>query len=188
MEFKNIKKDGTIVDAEDIKYSPDELSNAFLKGLVNSDVTVLEFKRIETGKVFLKVVINEKEYVLKVLLRNITNAGWKEKLDMKRIQVPNLELDITEFLEFRVPVYHLIVGMYNFDDNPIFVAWDANRHLNKETIRSFYVNIDTLLEGYNKEYFTEDYASQKIWVFKNNKFKEYITDYCSYYDKICGNF
>jgi len=74
----------------------------------------------------------------------------------------------------------LILGYYNFDNNPIMVAWDAYRYIKHKTMRSCYITVDVLKKGYQSGYFVTNASSQKVWIFKSNYFEKFIKDYIEY--------
>ena len=76
--------------------------------------------------------------------------------------------------------FNFILGYYNFDNNPIMVAWDPYRYLKHNTLRSCYVTIDTLKRGYERGFYEGVVSSQKLWVFKGEYFDTFIQKYIEY--------
>lgn len=119
-----------------------------------------------------------KKYTLVMYLKNITGAGWADKPHMKRVQVSNVRNDdMDKYIDTTNNQTILIVGYYNFDNNPLIVAWDAYRYVYHNTVRSCYVSIDNLLDAYKSGFAITECSNQKIWVFKPNHFAEFLEDY-----------
>ena len=124
-------------------------------------------------------VTNGKEnYRLVVYLKNISGAGWKEKPHIKRVQVTNVRNDdMDKYIDTTSSETLLILGYYNFDENPIMVAWNAYQYVQHNTNRSCYVNLEHLQEGYKNGMYITTCAEQKIWVFKPESFQNFLKDY-----------
>lgn len=180
MKNLNIDRNNNFIIADDKKY----MRNDLIKN------TIAEFTK--SGLKNIKLEFNDKQFFLKcnfegkylsfdMFLKNITGAGWKDKINMKRCQVSNIKNTNPEkTIIIKDNHYNLIIGYYNFDNNPIFVAWDPYRYLNHKTIRSCYVTVDALKRGYEKKYYECVVSSQKCWIFLGEKFKEFIDNYTSY--------
>ena len=181
MKYLNIKKDNSYVLEEDNILKRDELITISKLELSKSEIEVLDL--IYSNKQFYLYVKNKKNETIQftMFLKNITGAGWKDKLDFKRCQVANLKLESPESISIiSNKHYNLILGVYLFDDNPIFVAWDPYRYLNHKTIRSCYVTVDTLKRGYEKQFYEGVVSSQKLWVFVGEKFNDFLDKYIDY--------
>ena len=123
---------------------------------------------------------NEK-YDIFLYLKNITGAGWIQKKSIKRIQVSNVRIDSYENKIFaNDSIFLLMLGYYNFDNNPIVVAWDAYRYINHKTVRSAYISVDNLVCGYQKGYLVTTDASQKVWIFDSHHLEDFLLDYKGY--------
>lgn len=180
MEYLNIAKDNNIVIAEDKKYPRQALVDGTIKEINKSGSTVLSLEFAE-NQFSLKCVVDDKHLSFDLFLKNITGAGWKDKPYVKRCQVSNIQKknpvknDIVKDKH-----YNLILGYYNFDSNPIFVAWDPYRYLHHKTLRSCYVTVDALKRGYEKKFFECVVSSQKCWIFIGERFAEFVERYISY--------
>lgn len=119
-----------------------------------------------------------KAYTLVMYLKNVTGAGWRDKPHMKRVQVSNVRNDDMEkYIDTTNDQTILILGYYNFDGNPLLVAWDAYRYVYHNTVRSCYVSIDNLMEAYKSGFVVTECSNQKIWVFKPHHFSKFLDDY-----------
>ena len=119
-----------------------------------------------------------KEYTLVMYLKNITGAGWADKPHMKRVQVSNVRKDdMDKYIDTTNNQTILILGYYNFDDNPVIVAWNAYRYVYHNTVRSCYVSVDNLMDAYKSGMAVTECSNQEIWVFKPNHFEEFLKNY-----------
>lgn len=179
MKYENINKDNVIIEqSEDKKYSKNELFDHFKSFISNCGYCVLEDYDFKTSPYVVNIQKDDKEYKLIMYYKNITGAGWKDKPNVKRVQVTNVRKDdITKYVSTSNEETFIILGYYNFDNNPIMVAWNAYHYVYHDTTRSCYVDIDTLLEGYKKGYVNTVYAKQDIWVFTADYFDRFLQDY-----------
>ena len=142
---------------------------------------MLEFSFISSSQLKIELILNGEKYSFVSFLKNITGAGWENKPKIKRVQVSNVKnLDSNRLYVSCEKEFNMIIGYYNYDNNPIFVAWDAYRYLNHNTIRSCYVTVDSLKVGYIKRYYEGVDSAQKIWIFDQEHLKEYIINYINY--------
>ena len=110
--------------------------------------------------------------------KNITGAGWIDKPNIKRVQVTNVRKgDISKYISTSNNETLIILGYYNYDDNPIMVAWNAYHYVYHDTTRSCYVDVNTLIDGYKKGYLNTVYAKQNIWVFTSENFERFLQEY-----------
>lgn len=184
MKYLNVKKDNTYILSEDKKYSRKELINLVTTEIKKSNV---KFNKLEFNKdqFVLKFSLNGRELTFDMFLKNITGAGWEDKPYIKRCQVSNLKNVDPEKTKLIPNVhYNLILGYYNFDNNPILVAWDPYRYFNHKTLRSCYVTVDALKRGYEKDYFDCVVSSQKCWVFIGEKFDTFVEEYINYVSNV----
>lgn len=122
----------------------------------------------------------EEKYIIVMYLKNITGAGWADKPHMKRVQVSNVRNDdMDKYIDTTNNQTILILGYYNFDNNPLIVAWDAYRYVYHNTVRSCYVSIDNLMTAYKSGFIVTECSNQKIWIFKPNHFAQFLEDYIS---------
>ena len=183
MDYFNIKSDLTLVLSKDKKFSRYDLITMIERELLNSDIQIVEFKSLTRSKLSLKINVKGQKYSIIMFLKNITGAGWVTKPKIKRVQVSNMELDSPDSVVYNRnnnQEFNLIMGYYNFDNNPILVCWDAYRYFKHKTVRSCYVTVDSLLRGYEKGYYEGVDSAQKIWIFKGIYFEKFLEDYSVY--------
>lgn len=181
IRYTNIKKDYTLAfDTDYIPYKKDELIREFEYCIKAAGITKIEWQDRKESPYKCSIVHNEKKYCLYMYLKNVSGAGWENKPWMKRVQVPNIRIQHPDYYVMtKDTTTMLIVGYYNYDDNPIFVAWDAYGYVMHSTVRSCYVEVDDLLRGYRDGYYKGSCSGQTIWVFR----PKYICDFLEEYIK-----
>ncbi len=182
MDYLNINKDNSTVLSPDKVYKKKELINKFVEFINEGSFSFLRWEKNNCAPY--ECVLKDKNgivYDLILYLKNITGAGWSQKINRKRAQVSNVK--VVSPLDY-VPTSDnktlLILGYYNYDDNPIMVAWDAYRYIKHNTMRSTYISVDNLLRGYEKGYLVTTDSSQKVWIFDSQHFDKFLNDYIAY--------
>ena len=179
INYTNIDKDYNLVYNKSEKiFKKPELFAKFEEFISQSGFEVKEWKNKNRVPYELIISKDNVDYRLVVFLKNITGAGWAEKPNIKRVQVSNIRVvDIEKYIDTTATETLIILGYYNFDDNPIMVAWNAYRYVSHGTQRSCYVDIGNLLDGYRNGYCTTNYAEQRIWIFKPTYFEVFLKNY-----------
>lgn len=185
IEYYNLKHDLSLELGMDKKYSRQQLDLVIKNALISSEFVIKNQSYVSNSQECIDVFIDGVEYKLYVILKNITGAGWENKPKIKRVQVSNIkDIDNNISLNGNQNVFYLILGYYNYDNNPIFVAWDAYRYINHNTVRSCYVSVDSLKIGYVNEYYVGVDSAQKIWIFKIDYFRRFVLEYLDYVRKL----
>lgn len=159
-----------------------ELFNIFEEILESSDIRIILKEKCENGIVKYVLSLRNENYEIFVKLKNVCNAGWKDKKYIKRIQTTPLK-DIPKTSKNSC---FLLGGIAFYEDNPIFVCWKAETYVYHASNRSCYVNVSSIKKAYdNSVYFGCD-SNQRVYL--SNKFSlihlidEYIKD--NYSDNI----
>jgi hypothetical protein len=176
----NIKLTGKLVcDEKDRRFSSSELVFALRRMLESSGFELIEISNRNKGVYILNCSRKQRLFTFVCFLKNITGSGWAEKPMIKRIQIPNLRLfEPSLYIDTTETSTVLILGYYDHDSNPLFVAWDFYRYTMHKTQRSCYVNIISMQEAYKKGlYKTSDSHKNFVWVFLPSRFDEFIFDY-----------
>ena len=182
MDYLNIKKNGQTIMAPDKVYKKTELIKKFIDFITSSGFEFIKWIKNFSTPYECEVLSPDKiDYDLVLYLKNITGAGWKTKPDKKRAQVSNIRIVAPEdYIPTSKNKSVLILGYYNFDNNPLMVAWDAYRYIKHNTIRSTYISVDNLKRGYQSGYIVTTDASQKVWIFDEKHFDKFLKDYITY--------
>lgn len=184
MKYLNVKRDNTYVLSEDKKYSRKELIKFVSEEIKKANVK-LNALTFNKDQFLLNFALNGHELIFDIFLKNITGAGWEDKPYIKRCQVSNLKnVDPEKTKIIPNGHYNLILGYYNFDANPILVAWDPYRYFNHKTVRSCYVTVDALKRGYERGYYDCVVSSQKCWIFVGEQFSSFIEQYMDYISNV----
>lgn len=179
MKYQNISKNNEIREqSEDKKYSKKDLFEKFKEFISKCGYSITDNNDFKRTPYVVNIKKEDNEYKLIMFYKNITGAGWSDKPNVKRVQVTNVRKgDISKYVSTSSNETFMILGYYNFDDNPIMVAWNAYHYVYHDTTRSCYVDIDTLLDGYKKGYIETIYAKQNIWVFTPDYFDKFLHEY-----------
>lgn len=179
LTYTNVDKDNRLVyGKEEKRYTKSELLKSFEDFIKESGFKIIEWRNDKHVPYEIIISKDNKNYRLVLFLKNITGAGWETKPNIKRVQVTNIRVvDIDKYINTTDSEALVILGYYNFDDNPIMVAWNAYKYVYHGTNRSCYVDIESLLEGYKNGYISKNYADQRIWVFKANYFEVFLKNY-----------
>lgn len=177
-KYININSDCRLeYDRDEVVYKKSELLKKFEEFLQESGFSV-RWNETKSSPYAAVVSHGNKEYKLVLYLKNITGAGWSDKPHIKRVQVNNVRNeDATKYIDTTSEQTILILGYYNFDNNPLIVAWNAYKYVYHNTIRSCYVTIDNLIEGYRNGIIETECSEQKIWVFQPKYFGEFLDSY-----------
>ena len=179
LKYTNIDKNNNLVyDEPEKRFPKQELLKEFEKFINVSGFSVKEWKN--SDHVPYELIVNKDgiNYRLIIFLKNITGAGWADKPNIKRVQVTNVRVvDIDNYINTTDTEALIILGYYNFDNNPIMVAWNAYRYVSHNKNRSCYIDIESLLEGYNNGYITKTCSDQRVWVFRPSYFETFLKNY-----------
>jgi hypothetical protein len=189
----NIKNDNSIVQSQEIIFNKEILLNKFRNMFTYSEeYSFLKWKYTTSAPYHCIIEYNNKKIDVMLYLKNITNAGWEHKPDVKRVQVSNpkyLNLNFNRVDDMEK--ISLIIGYYNFE-KPIFVSWDAYEFRRHKTNRSCYVDIESLVAGYSEGYYKtklynqdiEIFSSKNIDIFLNNFFDKTKNDMVNILDSL----
>ena len=181
IHYTNIKNDNSLDFQSDyIPFSKKELLVEFEHCARIAGFNEIDWTDKKESPYHCYIGNKDKNYHLYMYLKNISGAGWEDKPWIKRVQVPNIRLQHPEYyVDTNDNRTLLILGYYNYDLNPIFVAWDAYGYVMHSTVRSCYVEVDDLVRGYKERYYEGESASQKIWVFCPEYLGVFLDDYIS---------
>lgn len=178
--WHNIKVDNSIVVGYEKIPKKKELLTAFENAIRIGGWTFIKW--LKTDRAPYQCVINDGFNDIDVLLylKAISNAGWEDKPQCKRVQVTNSKLlDLQILRRENARKINLIIGYYNYE-KPIFAAWNPNEYTRHKTNRSCYVNVEHLIEGYEKGYVETYCFGQPVTVFTPDYLVTYIGSYINY--------
>lgn len=166
-------------ESEDVTYTKAELLKKFEEFIKFSGFTITKWIKLDA--VPYEILLMDKEgrtFRIVLYLKNITDAGWKDKPWYKRVQVDNVRNVSPEcYIDTENTQTLMILGYYNYDNNPLMVGWNAYKYVMHSTQRSCYVTLDVMLEGYKKGYHTDIVSKQKVWVFTPDNFDVFLKNY-----------
>lgn len=180
MDYQNITRNGNVILTKDKIYTRKQLFANFEIFISYSNFFITKVINLTEPPFEIHVSNNEKEYVFYFFLKNITGAGWKNKPKIKRIQIKNTTNIKEKLIITNDKQLFLLLGYYNFDDNPIMVAWDPYRYDKHNTVRSCYVTTDLLLLGYQEGFAQTSSSGNIIWIFDKFHFNDFLLNYINY--------
>jgi hypothetical protein len=187
--YLNINKQNEIVfNSENIVFSKKQLIDKFEKFIIVNGFKVKRWDNIQKSPYEITITDGKSDYFLVVFLKSLSLSGWENKPHIKRVQVPNIrKIDEKKYINTSMKQTLVILGYYEFDENPIMVAWNAYKFVFHNTLRSCYVNLTSLQTGYKLGYFECDDSKQKHWIFTSDNFEKFLKKYIEY-NRICENY
>jgi len=187
--FSNInKKNEIVLNTENIVFNKNQLMGKFEEFILVNGFKVKIWNSIQKSPFEITINDGKSDYYLVAFLKSLSLSGWKEKPNIKRVQVPNIrKIDEKKYIDTTLKQTFVILGYYEFDDNPIMVAWNAYKFVLHNTLRSCYVNLTSLQTGYRLGYFECNDSKQKHWIFTSGNFGLFLEKYIEY-NKVCENY
>lgn len=182
--FLNINKNKEKVKEKDIKHTKEVMVNDFLKMIQKNNFNIYELKTSRNPMyVYFKDAENTR-YEIYFYLKNVSYTGWYDKPKYKRIQVNNIKKQLPKDFKYnsKIPLI-IFFGYYNHDNNPLFVSWFSYNYLDHSTQRSCYVTLDIIEIAYEIGMYEGIVSGQKVWVYKSNKFSEFLESYIKYFEE-----
>lgn len=158
------------------KQSREQLLSAFSQILVSSGFAI---KKVDTTNDSTEIVIDDgvRRFDLFLIIRTLSTGGWKDKPNIKRIQVANIKDLIVYTNKIRT---FMLCSMTKYKDKTIVIVWNAYLYTHHKTNRSCYINIDAIEKCYEKGYFLSRDFDQEIWLSDESHFGLLIRDYISF--------
>ena len=119
----------------------------------------------------------EKKYCVHVFFRNISNSGWDDKPEIKRIQIPCLE-------DIKTPTKHefsILCGIGKFDEEYMLAVWDPKKYLTHNTVCSCYVFFSSFIKAMNNGFFHGMNEGKEVMVCTASGFEKMIHEISSRY-------
>ena len=114
------------------------------------------------GTVDLLLVRNGKTFLAHAIIKNISGSGWALKPEIRRIQVKtywqvNLPpITTNEFI--------LLGGLCKADGVLVLCLWNIFSFMSQKTVRSCYVDVDTILEAMKKGLLVKKVSGSKVYI------------------------
>lgn len=118
-----------------------------------------------------------KKYNVRVFFRNISNSGWDDKPEIKRIQIPCLE-------DVKLPTkndFSLLCGIGKFDEEYMLAVWDPKNYLTHNTVCSCYVFFSSFIKAKDKGFYHGVNEGKEVMVCNANGFEDMIHEISSRY-------
>jgi len=178
----NVCADGTIVYNSSNEIVKGKHLREKFESIISLSGCSLIWSNVKTAPFEFEVSFKgKKKYRIVAYLKCVSEAGWSDKPNIKRVQVTNVRLiDTSKYLDTNSQQTNLILGIYFFRNNVVMVGWDAYKYVYHNKNRSCYVDINALKLGTTEGLYQGDVSKQKVWVFKPNHFEDFLEMYIKY--------
>lgn len=153
-----------------------ELYELFKSFLEKSDFNIISEENLAD---IYKVKINDtaRKFDIHFMLKNVSDSGWSDNLEIKRIQVGDVKKNIVYTNKIRT---HFLCGITRYNDKNLLIVWNSYRYLNHSTNRSCYVYLESIKSAYEKGYYFTNDFDQEIWLCDEKHFNLLIRDYINF--------
>lgn len=163
------------VIVENGNFSKTQMIDIIKKYLLLSDIQLLDVLNKSNNFVQFDVFINDKIISLNMFLKNISNGGWKEKVDKKRIQVPAKNI---RDLEMNTDIFcNMLVGFCIVNNKPLIAVRNPFRYMFHKTNRSCYTNVFDIATSYTKGFYSAKEAQKTVYYSDATHLKTLIEKY-----------
>ena len=153
-----------------------QLLDIFDSFLLESNFAI-ENKKYDSDPLNVKINDGARKFDLYFILKNISGGGWKEKQEIKRIQIGNIKDKLVTSNKKRT---HMLCGLMRYNEKYILVVWNSYLYTKHNTNCSCYVHSETIKKCYETGYVFSHEFDQEIWLCECSKFGLLIRDYISY--------
>ena len=158
------------------KLNKKQLLDVFDSFLLESNFAI-ENKNYDADPLNVKINDGARKFDLYFILKNISSGGWKDNLEIKRIQIGNIKENLVTTNKKRT---HMLCGLIRYESKYILVVWNSYIYTTHNTNRSCYVHSETIKKCYETGYVFSHEFDQEIWLCDCSKFGLLIRDYISY--------
>src|SRR5690554_6067570 len=153
------------------------LEEVLVKSLELSGYSEIQINKNKDNmyEITLRKISNYKIYLF---LRNVSNAGWSDKPEKRRVQVT--AFDVKKLPPTGKHVTAMILGVQEIFDRFIFVAWDIYKYGGHATNRSCYINTTNIYNAFLRGFITTMDQSQKVWLADSYNLDKLINNYIEY--------
>ena len=157
------------------KRSKKELYSVLSAFIKNAGFYNLEQKIDKTHVVF-HTEMNNELIEIEAIVKNISECGWKDRTNIKRIQVSRID----NYHKTDQNYCFLLLGITYINDEPILVAWNPLKYIYHKTNRSAYVYDDVLINGFKNGYYKTYVNGEFVLVCRQEHFISLFEDYIHY--------
>ncbi|MDD4157040.1 MAG: hypothetical protein PHY08_10755 [Candidatus Cloacimonetes bacterium] len=173
----NVKSDLSIEVGEEKLINKKAILSKFENAIELGGWKFIEWTQKKSSPYQCVVDDGKKNIDILVYLKPISNAGWEDKPECKRVQVGNREnIDVSMLRNESEYKINLIVGVYDYE-RCLFAAWNSDEYTNHKTNRSCYINVEDIIMGYENGYYKIKRRKQDLYVFSPKNLVKYIKEY-----------
>lgn len=144
--------------------NPTQKVNLFSDFLVSSGFAVESRERNSRLQTidFRVVSPNGKRILIHAIVKNISGAGWSWKPFIKRIQIKSYAgMGLPRNSEDEIV---LLGGFAMVDGDYVYCAWNIFAYMSQKTIRSCYIDSDSLIEAHDEGFLAKIYADNRVYL------------------------
>lgn len=160
------------------KYRKDRLVKEFSIFVNDSkcqSVSVLDSNEQFTS--FLVIDSEGTECRVSLFFRNISGAGWSDKPQIKRIQIPVIALNQRQ----RKNSFSYLCGFAKYDNKPFFAFWDPENYQTHNTVCSCYIFISSFEKANKYGSFMGLNKGKEVFLCNSAGFEKVIKEISSRY-------
>ena len=150
-----------------------ELYSIFDNILMASLFEIQKKASLDFGIVKYNLKKENNEYIIYVKLKNVCHAGWKDKKFIRRIQTTPLK-NIPETTKNSC---FLLGGIAFYENEPIFICWNANTYIHHTSNRSCYVNVSSIKKACELGVYIGCDSSQVVYLSNKNSLEKLIEEF-----------
>ena len=114
---------------------------------------------------------------LNVFFRNVSTAGWADKPEIKRIQIPKLP-NVARHTKDNIS---LLCGIGFWDEEPYLVTWDPLNYLTHNTVCSCYVFFSSIEKAQIRGFYNGINEGKEVMVCRYDSFDNLLNEVKSRY-------
>ena len=120
---------------------------------------------------------DNRQYNLHIKFKSVTSGGWKNKPQVRRIQISKKHL--TNIIDTTQNELTLLAGYVVFKDTPLFCFWNPKRYISHKTTCSCYVNVSSINQAYKDGYYLGYDSGKEVYICNSTNLRRVITEFIS---------
>ena len=110
-------------------------------------------------------------------MKNISNSGWSDKPEIKRIQIPKLPVIGRQHKRD----FYMLIGLCTYEDTDIMAVWNPQNYLTHNTVCSCYVFFSSLNKAFDNGFFFGKNKGKEVLTCTSKGFNDLIKEISSSY-------
>ena len=172
MEEVNLTK-----EVSNIRYDKEIIYRTFEQLFITESNIIIKDYYVENEKRWRKYILNfdDKDYSLHVRFKNVTSGGWSNKPNVRRIQIPRVQLD--NIVETKENELTMLAGFVTFKNSPLFCFWNPKRYITHKTTCSCYVNVSSINIAFKEGFYFGHDSGKEVYICNSLNLKRVIKEF-----------